>query len=308
MSTYREPKQYVEQAVESILNQTYKDIELIIIVDDPDNMEVIRYIRSKKQDDHRIILRINEKNCGIVESLNRGILLAKGEYIARMDADDISELDRLEKELEYLISNNFDLVGCNVRNMDENSNIINMKGSHYPTSDETIKKYLKMGNAVPHPTWLIKKNVFESTHLYRDFPACEDYEFLTRIALDKKRLGNLKEPKLRYRINRNGISCSKKVLQKTSLYYIRRNYAKEKKSDIIKFQSFLQSAEGIRKAKRIEQYYKQSAKLKQYFIDKRWVSFFLLGIGVFIRSEEARHMVIFVLKEHILRLYYGRQY
>lgn len=308
MSTYREPDRYVEQAVDSILNQTYKDIELIITVDDPDNTKVIEFLQSKKQIDRRIVLQINEKNRGIVESLNRGISVAKGEYIARMDADDISEPDRLEKELDYLISNNLDLVGCNVRNIDEDGNIINMKGTHYPTSDKMIKKYLKRENAVPHPTWLIKKSIFENTHLYRDFRACEDYEFLTRIALDGRKLGNIREPKLRYRINLKGISSSKKILQKTGLYYIRRNYILKKKSDVFEFYAFLEGDKGKRKAKRLEKYYRQSAILKQRLYEKKWGSFLLIGIHTFFKFQEARQAVIGGLTERILRLCYGEQY
>ncbi len=308
MSTYKEPRRYVEQAVDSILSQTYQDIELILIVDDPDNRDVIQYIQSKSQKDHRIIYQINETNCGIVESLNRGIRLARGEYLARMDADDISEPDRLETELEYLISNHLDLVGCNVRDIDEDGNIINREGTHYPTSDKVIKKYLNLNNGIPHPTWLMRKSILDNTHLYRDFSACEDYEFLTRMALNGKRLGNVKEPKLRYRINKNGISCNKKVLQKTGSSYIRKKYAAGKKCDVLEFHAFLESVEGRRKAEGLKKYYEQSARLKEHLAHKRWGSFLFSGIGTFLRLEEARQVVKRRIKEWVMGFVYGGRY
>ena len=92
MSTYKEPIEYIEQSINSILNQTYRDIEFVIIVDNPDNAEHIEYIQNRMSGDSRIKLSINEKNCGLTESLNRAIALARGTFIARMDADDIAEI------------------------------------------------------------------------------------------------------------------------------------------------------------------------------------------------------------------------
>lgn len=110
MSAYREPLVWIRQAVDSVLNQTYKNIEFIIVVDDPDNTELIDYVTKREEQDPRITIHINEKNIGLAASLNRAIGLAKGEYIARMDADDISERDRLACQMKYLISHNLDLI------------------------------------------------------------------------------------------------------------------------------------------------------------------------------------------------------
>ena len=111
MSTYKEEESLLRQSIESILKQTYRDFEFIIILDNPENEMHKRVIEEYVLRDSRIHFYINEKNMGLTHSLNRGIDLAKGEYIARMDADDISLVDRLERQLEYLEKNHYDLIG-----------------------------------------------------------------------------------------------------------------------------------------------------------------------------------------------------
>lgn len=308
MSTYKEPIEYIEQSINSILNQTYRDLEFVIVVDNPDNTEHIEYIQNRMLGDSRIKLSVNEKNCGLTESLNRAIALTKGAFIARMDADDIAETDRLECQLAYLIENDLDLVGCNMRDMDENGNIIHGAVTHYPTLDSVIKNYLKTNSAIPHPTWLVRKNVYVESGFYCDFPACEDYEFLTRIAIDGKRLGNVCEPKLRYRINSAGISCRKRVLQKTSLYYVRKNYLVQKNSNIVDFQDFLLSEEGKRKQEDLRQYYEQSDKLKSFRRKRKRLAFIVLGFWMFVNLKEGRAVIVNLLKERILQLRSRKHY
>ena len=99
MSTYKEDEELLRESIESILNQTYKDIEFIIILDYPDNEIHQKVICEYASKDKRVHFYINQKNLGLTKSLNRGISLCTGDYIARMDADDISLSDRLEKQL-----------------------------------------------------------------------------------------------------------------------------------------------------------------------------------------------------------------
>ena len=125
MSIYNERIEWIKQSVESILNQTYKDFEFIIVIDNPEmDLECRKYLEKRTYEDARIKLIWNEKNIGLAQSLNKGIKIAKGEYLARMDADDISLSDRLEMELEYLNKTKCDLVSTNKINIDENDNII----------------------------------------------------------------------------------------------------------------------------------------------------------------------------------------
>jgi glycosyltransferase involved in cell wall biosynthesis len=121
MSTYKEPVVWVEKAVNSILNQTYKNIEFVVIIDDPTNYEVIAFIESVCQKDNRVKLIKNEKNIGLVASLNKGLKFCDGKYIARMDADDISMLDRIEKQIIAIQRYCADVVGANTQTFTEQS-------------------------------------------------------------------------------------------------------------------------------------------------------------------------------------------
>ena len=89
MSSYNEPIEYVQKAVNSILNQTYKYFEFIIVIDNPNNSELISFLSSTANKDERIILLINKRNIGLAMSLNRALSVSTGGFIARMDADDI---------------------------------------------------------------------------------------------------------------------------------------------------------------------------------------------------------------------------
>lgn len=307
MSCYREPIIYLIESISSILNQTYSDIELIVIVDDPTNIEIINYVSSVGERDERMRYYINERNMGLTVSLNRAKRLAKGEFVARMDADDISEEERLECQLKYLQDSNYDLVGCNVIDINEKGCVINSLGTNYPTQDKSIKKYLRINSAIPHPTWLVRKRIYDK-YDYVDFPACEDYEFLTRIALDGYRMGNLKECKLKYRINSNGISTTKKVLQKASFNYVRNNYRHNRKSYYDKFLSYLESDEGRKKKMSLSSYYNCSKKLKTYQNDNDKMRFLLFGIRIFITEPEGRRIISNVVKERMLRLTFGHNY
>ena len=100
MATYKEPENLLRQAIESILNQSYKDFEFIIILDNPGNKEHIEIVKSYQKQDSRIRFYINEKNAGLTATLNRGIELSRGKYICRMDADDISMPERIQDQKE----------------------------------------------------------------------------------------------------------------------------------------------------------------------------------------------------------------
>ena len=120
MSTYKEKEKFLREAIESILNQSFQDFEFIIILDNPDNELHISIIEEYALKDKRIRFYKNETNLGLTQSLNIGLSLAKGKYICRMDADDISENNRIELQKYYLEENNFDLIGGITQIIDEN--------------------------------------------------------------------------------------------------------------------------------------------------------------------------------------------
>lgn len=100
MATFNEPKKYIEESVSSILKQTHQNFELLI-ADDSTNEETIKTVDEFAAKDSRIVVIRKSKRMGFVHALNESLCQVKGEYIARMDADDIAHFDRLEKQVAF---------------------------------------------------------------------------------------------------------------------------------------------------------------------------------------------------------------
>ena len=181
---------YIDEAVQSILSQTYTNIELII-VDDCSTDETYAKLEQIAASDKRIVLMKNESNRRIVFSLNRALSIARGSYIARMDGDDISVPARLEKMKEDLDCNpTCGIVGSLSAAIDSEGRLI---AEHpLPISDEAIKKTLKWCSTVQH-IWLARKEVYEKLGTYREFSGAEDYDFLLRAAKADYGLANYPE-------------------------------------------------------------------------------------------------------------------
>lgn len=172
-------EKYVQEAIQSIQNQTYTNLEIIVIDDgSTDSTYKLLYEMAKK--DKRIKLYKNEHNLKIVKTLNRALKLAKGHYIARMDGDDISALDRIEKQVNFLENNsNYDLVGCSVKSIDEDGNIIGEQKCY--SNQKLLDRTLRYVVPSIHATWVVKKEVYDCLQGYRNVPGVEDYDFLLRM-------------------------------------------------------------------------------------------------------------------------------
>lgn len=213
MSVYNEKIEWLSKAVESIQNQTYTDFEFIIIIDNPAlDKNVIAYLEERSQMDSRLILHYNSKNLGLMNSLNVGIQIAKGEYIARMDADDISFPDRLEKEFKYLVANSYDMVSAKKINIDEEGCVIGKDDHRFANPN----KHLAYTNFIVHPLVLIKTSVIKELGGYRCFHNSEDYDMWLRVLSEGYSIGVLNEYLLYYRIRQSSMS-SKNQLE---TYYI----------------------------------------------------------------------------------------
>lgn len=223
MSTYKEDERLLRESIESILNQTYRDFEYIIILDYPDNDVHKSVIEEYALKDDRIHFYINEKNMGLTDSLNRGLSLCHGEYIARMDADDISLPNRLERQMKYLEKNHYDLIGGITEMINENGSLLYSIKS-VPTDPKKINKALRYSQCIAHPTWLGRKEVFEKNAGYRHMPLCEDYDFTLRAVLNGFVVSNLNEAVLKYRMTSNSISRSNLFEQYLYMSYITNEY------------------------------------------------------------------------------------
>lgn len=239
MSTYKEDERLLRESIESILNQTYRDFEYIIILDYPDNDVHKSVIEEYALKDNRIHFYINEKNMGLTDSLNRGLSLCHGEYIARMDADDISLPDRLERQMKYLEKNHYDLIGGITEMINENGSLLYSIKS-VPTDPKKINKALRYSQCIAHPTWLGKKEVFEKNAGYRHMPLCEDYDFTLRAVLNGFVISNLNEPVLKYRMTSNSISRSNLFEQYLYMSYITNEYKNKRVVSVDKAYAYVQ--------------------------------------------------------------------
>ena len=195
MPVYNAEK-FLKEAIDSILNQTFKDFEFLIINDaSTDNSKkiIISY------QDSRIRYFENKKNLGVAKTLNRGLRLAKGEYIARMDADDISLPDRFKKQVEFMEKNPQTAI-CGTW-----LQLINNKVDDIwrcPSDHETIKSLSLFYSSIYHPTVFIRINILKKNNFFYNplFVHVEDYELWVRI-MEKTRVANLKEVLLFHRIH-----------------------------------------------------------------------------------------------------------
>mgnify|MGYP001153818138 FL=1 len=239
MSTYKEDERLLRESIESILNQTYRDFEYIIILDYPDNDVHKSVIEEYALKDDRIHFYINEKNMGLTDSLNRGLSLCHGEYIARMDADDISLPDRLERQMKYLEKNHYDLIGGITEMINENGSLLYSIKS-VPTDPKKINKALRYSQCIAHPTWLGRKEVFEKNAGYRHMPLCEDYDFTLRAVLNGFVISNLNEAVLKYRMTSNSISRSNLFEQYLYMSYITNEYKNNRIASVDKAYTYVQ--------------------------------------------------------------------
>lgn len=193
---------YLNEAIESILNQTYSDFEFIIINDgSSDSTESI--ILSYKDD--RIIY-LKQLNSGIGFSLKVGCSLAKGKYIARMDADDISYCNRFKSQVDYLDKNpQIILVSSAVRYIDEEGTDI---GRSFPyTSHQAMKKILRINSPICHPAVMMRKDAYLASGGYKNVRLLED--FLLWVTLSRYgKLHNIPTTLLKYRVLENSVSHS----------------------------------------------------------------------------------------------------
>lgn len=206
---------YLRLAVDSILAQTFTDFEFIIIDDgSTDNTATIL----DSYNDERIVRIKNETNLGLVETLNKGLKLARGKYIARMDADDIARPQRLELQVKYLESHpEIGLLGTRYRIIDDEGNNVFDTVSpppFIPGTVTTLNWMILWETAVQHPTAMMRRELIEAHDLRYDahYFTAEDYDLWTRIHR-LSGVARIDEDCLQYRVNPEGISSTKRRKQ-----------------------------------------------------------------------------------------------
>lgn len=201
---------FLKEAIESMLNQTYVNFELLLINDaSTDNSEDI----IKSFSDKRIIYIHQEKNLGPIVTLNKWIDSCRGKYIARMDADDISLADRIKKQVEFLEKNpNISALGAFVNFIDENGKKTgDWDIDRNNTSTEQIKNYLAKSNCLAHPTMMIKADVLRKYKYNVKQVGADDWDLWMRLIADRHIIAKLPEVLLKYRIHSNSIMAGEKL-------------------------------------------------------------------------------------------------
>lgn len=186
---------YIARAIESILNQSFQDFELIII-DDRSSDSTVKIAEKYSKLDSRIRLYLNKTNLKIARTLNKGIFLAKSDLIARMDADDISDKKRLELQYRFLNTNpNVAIVGSYMHVVDGYGNIIAKRT--YPTNSDEMKKVMFRYSPFAHPAVMYRKKVVVNFGCYDYKLACEDTDLWFKLG-SKYEFANIPEFLLKY--------------------------------------------------------------------------------------------------------------
>ena len=258
MPCYREPAHFFSAAVESILQQTYKHIELILILDDPYNKELEQMGRQYVKIDPRVHFYVNDQNLRLTATLNKGISLANGDVIARLDADDIALPARIEKQIGFI--DEYDLISTNFAFINLEGNIIRHRT--FPTEDADIKEYLiKVADCMYHTTWLGKKTAFTELNGYRDIGPFEDYDFLLRAVKKGMRFLNLNEELTHYRINTEGISYNNRIRQHLGSEFIREHYDQIETINEADIDAYLDSSVGSKHAEEYRKFCSVKSKI-----------------------------------------------
>ncbi len=198
-------EKYISEAIESILNQTYKNLELIVVDDGSTDgsREIIDKIAIK---DNRLKIFSHKKNKGISKALNKAISNSKGKYIARLDSDDVSLPQRLEKQV-YILEKNTEIGVCGTRGI-----AINEKGERVSYLNTLTGHLLNYNYWKPSPfissSSMIRKSIFKGELFDSRLDTVEDYDMWLRL---KKycRFFNLRQQLVLYRINSEGVSNKK---------------------------------------------------------------------------------------------------
>ena len=226
-------EKYLEEAIISILTQTYKNYELIIINDgSTDNS--LGIIKKYEKSDKRIVL-INRKNKGLIASLNDGLKIAKGKYIARMDADDISLPQRFAKQIYLMENEGLDICGSHYLLIKEDGET---KGLNLTPISHNMC-FLSLVSKVPfaHPSVMIRKKFLDNNSLLygqTEYKIAEDLDLWMRMMEKGAIFGNVNSILFKYRIIKTSLSKTNKVFLYKDTINMLNSFYKSNKTKIVK--------------------------------------------------------------------------
>ena len=246
MSVYNEPIEWMSKSINSILNQTLSDFEFIIINDNPMRNENKEFLDYYSLLDHRIKIIQNKNNIGLTKSLNKAISLAKGDFIARMDADDIAVKERFECQIAFFLKHSdCDICASSSVKIDQNGKLI----ERIRTKKIHISMLFRC-NPICHSSVMFKKKIcsFRNPLYNENFKYAQDAELWIMLFANGYKFEIIEKPLIYYRITNNQISCVYGDKQfeyaRNSKRYLTLNYLARKKL-IFEYNSSLDLDENI---------------------------------------------------------------
>ena len=199
-------EKFVSQSVYSVINQTYTNLE-IIVIDDCSTDGTLDILNNIAVLDSRVVVIRNEYNLKLPATLNVGIAQSRGSYIARMDADDISVENRIQLQLDFLMNNELiDIVGGNISAISENGESLKYVSNQY-LAHEDITSNLPIKCTMMHPTIMAKRSFFTDVGDFdKDVSFGEDYDYWIRAWLMGKKFANIPNVLLFYRHHRQAMT------------------------------------------------------------------------------------------------------
>ncbi|MFM4678114.1 glycosyltransferase [Aeromonas media] len=217
---YNEPLSWVKECIDSVVAQNHQNykIEIVIVIDNPHLdasyiLEFNEYIDSLKFERNDIVIIHNERNIGLADSLNKAFANSKGQYIARIDTDDVCATERFYKQYNFLMNNDeVSIVGGHIIRIDEDGKEIGRAKNSLSFEDIKNKIYYK--SVCYHPTWMMRRAVFESLNGYRSYPNSQDFDFLLRAYENKNIISNIDDFVVYYRIRKSSLSFTHSLRQR----------------------------------------------------------------------------------------------
>lgn len=226
MSVYNESLDEIQQSIDSILLQSYREFELIIVLDNPNYTEGRNLLKQYSEKDARIHIYVNKVNVGLALSMNRAAKHAKGEFLLRMDADDVCFPNRFQIEYDLISKGDYDLVCGNFEFIDEDNNILSENTIVY--TDSQLNALLPYRNIIHHPTVIMTTKIFNEVGGYRNYLCAQDYDLWLRLKCAGARMHMMPEKMIQYRVRSKSTTSQKRYKQSCTLEYIRALYRKQR--------------------------------------------------------------------------------
>lgn len=275
-------EQYIQEAIESVLKQSYINFELIVIDDSNDKTaDIVHGFNDKR-------IKYYNFEGNISKALNFGIEKAKGKYIARMDSDDYCHPDRLIRQISIMEKDGYDVVGCNMRILKQNGAFYEDK--IFPENDEEIKFYMPINTSLPHPTIVARKEIFEEIRYNEDLIYAEDMDMFLRLIEKGYIFYNLQDNLYYYRLTKDYYDVYSK--ENTESYKLGKRYLEKllKNTDTADFSRNL-----LRLA--LLEYYKGNLRKARLYLLEH------IKLNPENKNELRRYLMISRLHPYVLRIF-----